>query len=170
MHDSSCVRGHLLAGWYGDPLTVEIAKKQASIARERIARYHQHGALPYLGVMQLMIADWWLDDSQSAFPGRGVHYATTRRKLALYHLIAGQLLMSCKLDSAMDYLDMGLRQADGLLGSDDYFTLYNRHEELRYLKLSSSREKPRSLSELLNESRVMRKLAPNSRYSIPKSR
>lgn len=159
----------LLVSWYGEPQSRSEAEKQASFAQACLNRHSQHGVLPFMVVMQEMIADWWLGESQNIFPVRGMFYANTKRKMALYHLIAGQLLMSCKLEPAMDYLDMGFRHADGLISSENYFTLYNRHEELRFLKLSNSRHKPHSLIELLNESRVMRKLSPKSRYSIPKS-
>lgn len=157
----------LLVQWYADPAPREEAESLALAATARIEKYHQNGTLAFVGIMQQMIADWHLHDSSSMFPGRGMHYANSRRKLALYHLVAGQLLLSCKLEPAMDYLDMGLRHADGLINSENYFSLYNRHEELRFLKLSATRQKPRSLLELLNESRVMRKLSPHSRYSIP---
>lgn len=167
MSDDAFSLNRLLVLWYADPLIPEQARKQAISAQERLASHHSHGTLSFIAVMQQMIADWWLDESQIKFPDRGIHYANTKRKQALYHLVAGQLLMSCKLQSAMDYLDMGLRQADGVISSENYFTLYNRHEELRFLKLSHERQMPRSLLELLNESRVMRKLAPKYRYSMP---
>lgn len=114
------------------------------------------------------ISDWWLDANNTICPSRGMHYATSQRKMALYHLIVGQLLMSCKMKSALDYLDMGLRYADGLISASDYFTVYNRHEELRYLAVSDKRQKAHDLPKLLNESRVIRKLTQNNQYSIPK--
>ncbi len=159
---------NLLLQWYGDPLSRLSAEQLTRDAMHRLDKFSRIASNSFVSIMMQMIADWWLDEGNSQFPTRGMHYADTRRKLALYHLIAGQLLMSCKLQSAMDYLDMGLRHADGLISSDSYFTVYNRHEELRFLKLSSTRQNPRNLVELLNESRVMRKLAPNSRYSIPR--
>ena len=159
----------MLVQWHGDPIPPPLAEQWSRVAAERLARRGRNGVTAFTMVMQQMIADWWLDDSQYIYPMRGLLYASTRRKLALYHLIAGQLLISCKLASAMDYLDMGLRHADGLISAEHYFKLYNRHEELRFLSLSTSRQKPRSLRELLNESRVMRKLIPNSGYSIPRT-
>lgn len=157
----------LLLQWYGNPLSLQIAEQLARDARHRMQRHSIFALTSYIGIMQQMVADWWLDDASYLPTNRGLHYSDSRRKLALYHLIAGQLLISCKLQPAMDYLDMGLRHADGLIGSESYFALYNRHEELRFLKLSAVRQAPHILSELLNESRVMRKLAPKSRYSIP---
>lgn len=128
----------------------------------------QSGCASFAGIMLQTISDWWLDSDNTMYPSRGIHYADTKRKMALYHLIIGQLLMSCKMNTALDYLDMGLRYADGLIRANDYFTLYNRHEELRYLTLSDKRQQPHNLSALLNESRVIRKLTQNNQYSIPK--
>lgn len=157
----------LLLNWYGDPLTETDAQLVARLSKDNLDKYHRKGRASYAGIMMQMVADWWLHEANSSFPMRGMFYANSKRKLALYHLVAGQLMMSCRLQPAMDYLDMGLRHADGLLSSEAYFELYNRHEELRFLNLYPERQKPRRLKELLNESRVMRKLAPHSRYSVP---
>lgn len=90
--------------------------------------------------------------------------------MALYHLIVGQLLMSCKMQNALDYLDIGLRYADGLIDAGDYFMLYNRHTELRYLRLLPTRQPAHDLPELLNESRVIRKLSRHHTYTLPNIR
>lgn len=158
----------LFLDWYGTPLSIQSAEQLARQAATRLKKQGKLGATSFTAIMMQMVADWWLVGNHNLFPERGMHYADSRRKQALYHLIAGQLLMSCKLQPAMDYLDMGLRLADGLIHPDNYFSLYNRHEELRFLHLANSRQKPRKLTELLNESRVMRKLTPNSQYSIPR--
>lgn len=142
----------------------------ARFARQRLDRQAGYDDVSFAAIMMQTVADWWLDNTGTLCLTQGIHYATSRRKMALYHLIVGQLLMSCKLRMALDYLDMGLRHADGLINSADYFNLYNRHEELRFLPLFTTRQKPHNLPELLNESRVIRRLAPNSRYSIPRNR
>lgn len=154
--------------WYATPLLRESAESLAKTAQLYLARSGKHGKTPFSGVMQQTIAEWWLESDIPLGLTRGMHYANTKRKMALYHLILGQLLMSCKLNMALDYLDMGLRYADGLMGAADYFTLYNRHEELRYLSLSDVRQTAHDLPELLNESRVIRKLTQNNQYSIPR--
>ena len=154
--------------WYATPLTGATAAILAQTAKQRLDQRGKYGYASFTGIMMQTIADWWLDSTDTLCTTRGIHYANSKRKMALYHLIVGQLLMSCKIQAALDYLDMGLRYADGLINSDDYFTLYNRHEELRYLSLSASRQKPYDLSELLNESRVIRKLTQNNRFSMPK--
>jgi len=59
---------------------------------------------------------------------------------------------------ANTYLKRGLQYADGLVKANDYFTIYNRHEELRALWLSESGYKPGSLDELLKEAHVIRYL------------
>ncbi|MDH5445644.1 MAG: hypothetical protein OEY52_08815 [Gammaproteobacteria bacterium] len=161
---------NLLLNWYADPPSSEEITALCRIAIQRQEKFGQLAKSSFLSVMMQMIADWWLDESCTSFPNRGMHYATSRRKQALYHLIAGQLLMSCKMQSAMDYLDIGLRYADGIISSDNYFILYNRHEELRFLHLATERQKPYRLTELLNESRVMRKLDPRSGYSLPRKK
>ena len=157
----------LLVQWYATPLSGQAAEAVARRARQRLERKGQQARSSFSAVMLQTIPDWWLDSGNVDCPTRGMHYANSKRKMALYHLIVGQLLLSCKLQPAMDYLDMGLRHADGLIKPDDYFTLYNRHEELRYLPLSTRRQKAYDLSALLNESRVIRKLTHNSQYSLP---
>lgn len=157
----------MLVRWYAQPLSGQSAEKIAYRARQHLDKQGQNGYASFTGIMLQTIADWWLDTNNVICPVRGIHYANTKRKLALYHLIIGQLLISCKMQNAMDYLDMGLRHADGLINASDYFTLYNRHEELRYLALSSTRQQAYDLPVLLNESRVIRKLTQNNQYSIP---
>jgi len=158
----------LLVQWYATPLSREAAEKLALSAKYRVDKSAKSANTSFAGIMMQTIADWWLDTESTMCPSRGIHYADTKRKMALYHLMVGQLLMSSKMNMALDYLDMGLRYADGLIRGSDYFTLYNRHEELRYLSLSDKRQKPYDLPELLNESRVIRKLTQNNQYSIPR--
>ncbi len=157
----------LLVQWFAAPLSAPAAEAIARHARQRLERLGQQGCASFSGIMQQTIADWWLDAGNTICPTRGIHYASSKRKLALYHLIVGQLLISCKLQPAMDYLDMGLRHADGLIKPGEYFTLYNRHEELRYLTLTTSRQQGYDLPALLNESRVIRRLTHDKQYSRP---
>lgn len=158
----------LLVQWYATPLPREAAEILAQSAKDRLDKSAKLGNSSFAGMMMQSVADWWLDTDNAEYPNRGSHYADTKRKMALYHLLVGQLLMSCKMNMALDYLDMGLRYADGLIRGSDYFILYNRHEELRYLRLSDKRQQPHALAELLNESRVIRKLTHHHQYSIPK--
>ena len=157
---------NLLLHWYGKPLSPQEAQQLADLARQRLEKRARSGKTEFCTIMLQTIADWWLDETNSVCLSRGMHYATTQRKMALYHLIAGQLLMSCKMTMALDYLDMGLRHADGLISAEAYFSLYNRHEELRFLTLYTTRQQAHDLPALLNASRVMRKLAPHRLYSI----
>lgn len=157
----------LLGAWHAAPLSGPAAKALARRARQRQDRQGQYGYASFSGIMLQTVADWWLDAGNAVCPTCGMHYANSKRKMALYHLIVGQLLISCKLQPAMDYLDMGLRHADGLINPADYFRLYNRHEELRYLPLSSTRQRAYDLPALLNESRIIRKLTRPNQYSIP---
>lgn len=136
-------------------------------AGERIDRAGRHGRSSFSGIMMQTVADWWLGAVSGPDDMRGWHYATSRRKQALYYLIVGQLLMSCKMRQALEYLDKGRRLADGLITAGDYFTLYNRHEELRHLHVSEQRQKAHDLPALLNESRVIRRLAKHPQYTRP---
>lgn len=158
---------NLLLDWHGNPMTHVEARQLAALAGKRLEKQAIAGKTPFSAIMLQTIADWWLDETNSVCLNRGMHYANTQRKMALYHLVVGQLLMSCKMAMALDYLDMGLRHADGLISAEAYFNLYNRHDELRFLPLFTTRQKPHDLPSLLNESRVMRKLAPHRLYSIP---
>ena len=154
--------------WYAVPVSSERAEILSQSAKYRLAKAGQRGQASFVGIMMQTIADWWLEPHTSLSLSRGLHYADSQRKKAIYHLLVGQLLMSCKIDTAMEHLDEGLRQADGLISSSDYFTLYNRHEELRYVPVSNVRQKAYDLPQLLNESRVIRKLTHDHQYSRPK--
>ena len=154
--------------WYAVPVSSVRAEILSQSAKCRLNKAGQRGQASFVGLMMQTIADWWLEPHTSLCLSRGLHYADSQRKKAIYHLLVGQLLMSCKMDTAMEHLDTGLRHADGLIPANDYFTLYNRHEELRYILVSNVRQKAYDLPELLNESRVIRKLTHNHQYSRPK--
>jgi len=107
----------------------------------------------------MMQARYWLDDfSQYDFELMKNTLAKTRRLQALLHLTYGQLLIAKKRQGAFEYLDYGLRLADGLVNSNDYFEMYNRHVSLRSLKFSRQGSLGCNLQELLNEAAVIDKI------------
>ncbi len=82
---------------------------------------------------------------------------------ALVELVYGQLLISRKLAGALEHLDRGFTLAIPRLESGEYFTLLRRHELLRALPLHATASAAQSLSDLLTEARVIRRLQPHGR-------
>lgn len=145
----------LLASWHADPLSTDEAGLLAHSSEARLRHHPANRHAHFIATLTQIISDWWLEQPNRETIERVFIDARTKRQLAMSHIIAGQLLISRKLTGAMEYLDMGLDYADGLLKPDDYFTIYNRHNDLRHLPLSHSGQKPHSLNILLNEARVI---------------
>lgn len=115
----------------------------------------------------MMQARYWLDDfSQYNFELMKNTLAKPRRLQALLYLTYGQLLIAGKRQAAFEYLDHGLRLADGLVNPSGYFEMYNRHVSLRSLKLSPQGSVGRNLQELLNEAAVIDKITQRSGTEI----
>jgi len=148
----------ILTQWHAQALSGSEAASLMQRA-ERRQKYHasNHQSCFVTTLMQL-IASWWLDPQAGHDLERVYIYATTRRQRALCHLVTGQLLMSRKMTGAMTHLNKGLKFADGLVKSDDYFEMYNRHATLRHLLLSDTGQPAQGLEVLLNEARVIQRL------------
>lgn len=80
------------------------------------------------------------------------------RERALLELCYGQLLLSCRCDSAWRHLDRGFELAAHLLDAEEYFSVLKRHDLLRILPLSPVPVCARELETLLTEARVIQKL------------
>lgn len=165
-----------LADWHADPMSKDDANRLSEELirrRDKVANRHRCFTLRLLGI----VADWWLDKSAPVDLDRAFIDSTSKRQLAMSHLLVGQLLMSKKLSGAMTHLEKGLDYADGLLKPDDYFRVYNRHTELAILPLSEQGQPGQPLSVLLNEAAVIKQLERShpglsrenwpSGYSIP---
>lgn len=154
----------LLTQWHAQPLSKPEALDLQQRARQR-EKYHAASRQScFITSLMHLIADWWLEPESHHDLERVFVYATSRRQQALCHLVTGQLLISRKMVGATTHLDKGLKLADGLIKADDYFTLYNRHETLRYLSLSKPGQAGRQLESLLNEARVIQRLKKHHRH------
>ena len=117
--------------------------------------------------IQLMCARYWLYDFTAFDFGLLSHSLnSTRRLQALLHLVYGQLLIARKQVDAFKYLDKGLRLADGIIKAKDYFIVFNRHEALRSLRLTSKPGNGLELEQLLNEAAVIDKISQRPEASM----
>ncbi len=122
-----------LSGWYGDPVSKDMAQTLTAIAQYELrCRLCEGGAGFQLHVL-LLVCHFWaghsieLDYEQLA--------ASTRkdRERALLELVYGQLLISCKYRQALQHLVNGFSLAVDYLDPADYFRLVRQHELLDYL-------------------------------------
>lgn len=148
----------LLLSWFATPLTMA----QAGQIRQQSEHHIQTSMgshvlrLPHIS---LMCARFWLDDFESHdFELLSHSLNQPRRIQALLWLVYGQLLIATKQSSAFEYLETGLKLADGLMRPQDYFAVYNRHQALRSLRLSPHRTTGHTLEVLLKEAAVIDKL------------
>ncbi len=115
----------------------------------------QHGYIRQL--QQIILADERGEDIDGMFLslyGR----LSNRRARAFASFLRGQLCLRRKRHGAWRYLDEALQLADGLLSSEGYFVVANRHELLRRLPLQQAQQPAVSLTSLLNEAAVIERL------------
>lgn len=148
----------LLVTWHANPLSAAEATRLARQAEYRLQQHPANHHTCFINTLMQLIADWQTEQVDRDGLERAFIYTISRRQLALAHLVVGQLLMSRKMSDALVHLNRGLYYADGLIKPVDYFTVYNRHEELRSLLLSTDGQAPQALEVLLNEARVIQQL------------
>lgn len=148
----------LLSQWHARPMKLDDA---AAIQHQLEKRLHDRTDTSgkRLLLCRWMCARYWRDDfSRYDYELLEKQVGGSRRMHALLALCFGQLLMSRKRKGAFFYLDRGLRLADPLLRTEDYFTLYNRHQQLRALSLTEQGAAGSTLQALLNEAAVIEQL------------
>jgi hypothetical protein len=109
-----------------------------------------------------LISGFWLGRAV-ALDHRSLIATLPPESQALVELVYGQLLISRKLAGALEHLDRGFTLAVPQLEPGEYFTLLRRHELLRALPLHATASAAQSLSDLLTEARVIRRLQPHGR-------
>lgn len=152
-----------LAAWYGDPIMQGAAEALYARAQSELqSRLCKGDGCFALHVLQLICHFWTGAAAGMEFARLGVP-APAEREAALLHLCYGQLLMSCKLRPAMQYLKRGFSLAVPYLESSEYFSLVRQHELLACLHLAETPSPPSPLQNLLAEAAVIRRLQQGDR-------
>lgn len=149
-------------GWYADPLSADAAAALHAQARQAVQRALASGERPLAPKLAELIAGFWLG-RDVALDHRSLVATLAPESQALVELVYGQLLISRKLAGALEHLDRGFTLAVLQLAPGEYFTLLRRHELLRALPLHATAAAPQTLSDLLTEARVIRRLQPHGR-------
>ncbi len=147
-----------LSAWYAEPLDEHQAQAMLTEVQHRQRQAHrqrrQCGACPF----HELVAGFWLGRSTDALYDRLVRTDKDSRRRALAELIGGQLLMSRRLQGAMERLRNGFFLAAPHLQAAEYFQILKRHELLALLPLLQRPAPPRGLQSLLREAQVIRQL------------
>lgn len=147
-----------LSGWYAEPLDQSQAMALLTEVQQRQHQAHRrHGRCSACPFHEL-VARFWLGRSTDALYARLTHAASASRRRALAELVSGQLLMSRRLQGAMERLRNGFFLAAPHLPAADYFQVLQRHELLALLPLLARPAAPQSLAALLREAQVIRQL------------
>ena len=155
-----------LAGWYAQPLTATAAAGLHAEARHAMQSALTGGAAHGQSLaarLAELIAAFWLG-RVVALDYRSLIATHPPENVALVELIYGQLLISCKLTGALEHLERGFTLAVPHLAPADYFALLRRHELLRVLSLHPQPSAAQTLTDLLIEARVIRRLQPANRH------
>lgn len=139
--------GKLLAGWHANPVPVDAA---LALRRDR------QGAQPDQ-LTALILRFWRAPGYQPGFVD-AIRHASDDDSRALLELVYGQLLIAVRLRGAIEHLDRGFALAAERLGARDYLTVLNRHDTLRWLVLSPQPAAPMTLTALLRQAEVTRRL------------
>jgi len=146
--------------WHATPMTVLEAKKFASLTYQKkmqCMRTQQDLRMHDYAVDELIAVFWQEKDYLRAYSNL---LKTNTDKCLQAHLsvVLGQLLMSKKLQPAMDYLEQGMHALNSFLSSHEYITLMRRNEVLSAILLSSKSYPAATLEQLENEAKVIIKL------------
>lgn len=147
-----------LSLWYGDPLTKYQAEQllQFSLEKRKQALFKGLDCFSYQ--IKEMIARFFLNRNIKIEYKTMVHSTQDEQQIALIELVFGQLLMSRKLNPALDHLKKGFSIAQKHLSSADYFGIVKRHELLERLKLGKEPSEPKALASLLVEASIIKQL------------
>lgn len=149
-----------LIHWYADPITSEIAEKLAYQAAMSRAKSIKQGIVDESVPVNELIASFWIGGQRQGLDKLSVllKTETSPRLNNALNLIYGQLLISCKLKSALSYLQTGLQGLVPFLSASDYMILLRRHELLSALELKKEANPPATLKALVTEARVIMQL------------
>ncbi|MDH5786597.1 MAG: hypothetical protein OEZ16_13465 [Chromatiales bacterium] len=146
----------ILARWYADPLSHEEAELLLSLCERREQDLLKHSGNSYLAPLLKLIALHWLGEATEGH----YQYLISKKSKSVHAeilkpLIHGQLLMSKKIEGAMEDLDVAFHHARLLLRPEDYFVLVKRHQILRHIPLSAQPSQGETLDGLLKTGGVI---------------
>ena len=150
-----------LAGWYAAPLAPEIAADLHIQVRQAQQRQLADQGSQFTSRLAGLIAGYWQDRAID-LDYRSLLATVLPEQQALVELVYGQLLISRKLYGALDHLKRGFILATPMLKPAEYFAVLRCHEVLSTLILTATPSDGQTLSDLLNEARVIKQLQPNS--------
>ena len=140
-----------LSRWYAGPLSKAQADHLVSEVRGR-----KHSQRPRVLLdIELLVGHFWQGRDIFSELAPRFQITTGQDERALLELVTGQLLISRKLNGALEYLDQGFRHATPFLSARDYLALMNRHRRLRSLELGEGGGAGLTLDELLQEAAVV---------------
>lgn len=151
---------YCLSAWYANPLTAEDATGRL----EAIRSMRKQGGTMALQRIEEIIARYWLGREIKGDVDTYLASCELESHKALITLIYGQLLMSRKRITAMEYLHTGLRMASQHFQGAAYLEVMRRHEQLSYIVLSNRPSPALTLRELLREAAVIKKLQGKTDY------
>lgn len=145
------------AAWVATPLTKPQALALQTQARLRLQQAMTRGTSLLAPRLADVIAGFWLGRDVS-HDYRSLMATLAEPQRALVESVYGQLLMSCKRGGALVHLERGFELATAVLAPAAYFVLLRRHSLLRHLVLTPAGAPPQTLSDLLQEARVIQRL------------
>lgn len=152
-----------LGHWYAEPLTHAVAEAQLRQAQHLQHQAHRARSRCSACPFHELIARFWLGRSIDVLTAQLSHAGNPPRRRALTELVRGQLLMSRRLDGAMERLRNGFYLAGPYLQAVEYFQILKRHELLAYLPLGHRPAPAQGLAALLREAQVIQQLQGRSR-------
>ncbi len=148
--------------WYAEPLE----KQDACVLLDQLQQLQQKAYLQQTTCLyyslQAMITKYWI--SGCAVNPVSLEYksllrtSSTKLEQSLIELVVGQLLISNKINGAMEHLFRGFALAEKFLDAEEYFSIHEKIEMLGYLRLSDTLMPAQDLHSLLKEAAVIYQL------------
>lgn len=149
----------ILGRWYADPMSPDEACSLYGDVSHRLEQRLRHGGGTLCCRLQLMCARFWQDkDISNDYQGLRHLASRSPHGKALLELVYGQLLAGRQSTGAREHLEMGFNLARHLFTAGDYFTVMNRHRQLRHLPLAQQPAPSSTLEQLLTMARVIERL------------
>lgn len=149
----------ILGRWYADPMSTDEASQTIVETNHRLERRLRHGGGTLCCRLRLMRGRFWLgSDISDDYWGLQHLASRTPHGRALLELVYGQLLLSRQQAGALEHLEKGFSLARHLFTASDYFTVMNRHRQLKHLPQALQPSPPSSLAQLLVMAQVIERL------------
>jgi len=144
--------------WYANPMDEATARRLLLHGQRRVQQAHRDGDSDLYGELEQLLARFALAEAVGAQLDFLVQAAGDPGKRGLLLLLQGQLLISRRLDGAMDKLEQGFELARDVFLAGDFFVVMKRHELLAELPLLPQPRPQTDLSALLSEASAIRRL------------